>query len=183
MANCGENTRYKPYVGSCVISAATSFNEADRLLNDKICQILNMWVSGITCTNESSWIEDGMNRKLQVDARLSHGKYATMTDEDLYTENIEGAYIDPTNTEFTDTNALRIVCLSEGSSGITPSAETVMVYSVGGSVLSDLHIISYVPSSLRERVDMSIFVIYSLYITCGTFLVVTPVLFKWHAIP
>ena len=124
MANCGENTRYKPYVGSCVISAATSFNEADRLLNDKICQILNMWVSGITCTNESSWIEDGMNRKLQVDARLSHGKYATMTDEDLYTENIEGAYIDPTNTEFTDTNALRIVCLSEGSSGITPSVET-----------------------------------------------------------
>ena len=124
MPECGEGVEYHPYSTACVISGATSFMEADQLLNDQICQILTMWASGITCTNESSWIEDGMSRKLQVDTRLSYGKYATMTDEDLYTDNIDGAYIDPTNTEFTDTNALRIVCLDEDPSGVTPSVET-----------------------------------------------------------
>lgn len=83
-----------------------------------------MWVSGITCSNESSWIEDGMNRKLQVDTRLSHGKYADQTDDNLYIHTMNGDYIDPTMTEFTDTNVLRIVCLEEGPSGITPSIDT-----------------------------------------------------------
>ena len=124
MGGCGENTRYKPYAGACIISAATSFNEADKLLNDQICHILNMWVSGITCTNESTWVEYGENRKIQVDTRLSHGKYAEMVDENLYINNLNGDYIDPTGTEFTDTNALRIVCLEEGASGVTPDIRT-----------------------------------------------------------
>ena len=124
MPDCGEGAEYHPYPTACILSAATSFNEADQLLNDQICQILTMWVSGITCTNESSWIEDGMNRKLQVDTRLSHGNLAGMTDDDLYINNLNGDYIDPTGTEFTDTNALRIVCLEEGASGVTPSIET-----------------------------------------------------------
>ena len=124
MTECGEGTEYHPYPTACVISAATSFMEADQLLNDQICQILTMWVSGITCSNESTWIEDGMNRKLQVDTRLSHGKYADQTDDNLYIHNMTGDYIDPTTTEFTDTNVLRIVCLEEGPSGITPSIDT-----------------------------------------------------------
>lgn len=124
MPECGEGVEYHPYPTACVISAATSFMEADQLLNDQICQILTMWVSGITCTNESTWIEDGMNRKLQVDTRLSHGKYADQTDDNLYIHTMNGDYIDPTMTEFTDTNVLRIVCLEEGPSGITPSIDT-----------------------------------------------------------
>jgi hypothetical protein len=124
MANCGEGTSYHPYAGACVISAATSFNEADKLLNDQICEILNMWVSGLTCSNESTWIEDGDNRKIQVNTRLSHGKYGEMTDENLYINNLSGDYIDPTGNEFTDTNALRIICLEEAPSGITPSIES-----------------------------------------------------------
>jgi hypothetical protein len=124
MPDCGEGAEYHPYPTACVISAATSFSEADQLLNDQICQILTMWVSGITCTNESSWIEDGMNRKLQVDTRLSHGNVATMQDENLYIKTLNGDYIDPTNNEFTDTNALRIICLEEGPSGVTPSIDT-----------------------------------------------------------
>jgi hypothetical protein len=124
MGGCGENTRYKPYAGACIISAATSFDEADKLLNDQICHILTMWVSGVTCTNRSSWIEDGENRKLQVDTRLSHGKYSEMEETDLYINNLTGDYIDPTGNEFTDTNALRIVCLEEGPSGVTPSIDT-----------------------------------------------------------
>ena len=124
MQGCGEDTAYHPYVDACVISGATSFMEADQLLNDQICEILTMWVSGITCSNESSWIEDGMNRKLQVDTRLSRGRYAEMEDDNLYIHNLYGDYIDPTDTEFTDTNALRIVCLTEGPSGVTPSIDT-----------------------------------------------------------
>lgn len=124
MPDCGEGAEYHPYPTACVLSAATSFSEADQLLNDQICQILTMWVSGITCTNESSWIEDGMNRKLQVDTRLSHGNLATMQDENLYITTLNGDYIDPTNNEFTDTNALRIICLEEGPSGVTPSIDT-----------------------------------------------------------
>ncbi len=124
MPDCGEGAEYHPYPTACVLSAATSFSEADQLLNDQICQILTMWVSGITCTNESSWIEDGMNRKLQVDTRLSHGNVATMQDENLYITTLNGDYIDPTNNEFTDTNALRIICLEEGPSGVTPSIDT-----------------------------------------------------------
>lgn len=123
MPDCGEGVIYQPYQG-CVISEARSFYEADQMLNDQICQILTMWVSGITCSNESSWIEDGLNRKLQVDTRLSHGNLATMQDENLYIKTLNGDYIDPTNNEFTDTNALRIICLEEGPSGVTPSIDT-----------------------------------------------------------
>ena len=120
MPDCGEGVVYKPYQNACVISGATSFMEADQMLNDAICAILTMWVSGITCTNESEWVEDGANRKIEVHTRLSHGNGAEMTDEDLTIETFSGAYIDPTNTEFTDTNALRVVCLTEGGGGTIP---------------------------------------------------------------
>ena len=120
MPDCGEGVVYKPYQNACVISGATSFMEADQMLNDAICAILTMWVSGITCTNESEWVEDGANRKIEVHTRLSHGNGAGMSDEDLTIETFSGAYIDPTNTEFTDTNALRVVCLTEGGGGTIP---------------------------------------------------------------
>lgn len=124
LPECGEGAAYHPYPTACVISAATSFMEADQLLNDQICEILTMWVSGITCSNESTWVEDGMNRKLQVDTRLSHGKYADMVDDNMYIHNLDGDYIDPTNNEFTDTNALRIVCLTESPGGVIPDIKS-----------------------------------------------------------
>lgn len=124
MPDCGEGVVYKPYQNACIISGATSFMEADQMLNDAICAILTMWVSGITCTNESEWVEDGANRKIEVHTRLSHGNGAEMTDEDLTIETFSGAYIDPTNTEFTDTNALRIVCLTEGGGGTIPDIKS-----------------------------------------------------------
>ena len=124
LPQCGEGASYQPYQGSCVISAASSFYQADELLDNQICHILTMWTSGQTCTTNADWIEDGMNRKMQVDVRLSHGSIATETDNDLTINNLEGAYIDPTTTEFTDTNALRIVCLDEDPSGVTSSIES-----------------------------------------------------------
>ena len=124
MPECGEGAHYQPYVGSCIISAATSFNEADQMLNDQICEILTMWVSGITCTNESEWVEDGMNKKIQVHTRLSHGRFAQETDDEIFIKDLYGEYIDPTNIGFTDTNVLRIVCLDTEPSGTTPSVES-----------------------------------------------------------
>ena len=127
MPNCGSGITYQPYVDACVISAATSFMEADQMLNDQICELLTMWVSGLTCTNESQWVEDGANRKIQIYTRLSRGKYSEMTDDDIFIEQLEGPleYIDPTNREFTDTNVLRIACINEGPSGTTPSVASM----------------------------------------------------------
>lgn len=124
LPQCGEGASYQPYQGSCVISAASSFYEADELLDDQICYILTMWASGQTCTTNADWVLDGLNRKLQVDVRLSHGKYGTETDNDMLINSLEGNYIDPTTNELTDTNVLRIVCLDEGPSGITPAIES-----------------------------------------------------------
>ena len=125
LQNCGEGASYKPYISSCVISAATSFMEADKLLSDQICELLTMWVSGKTCTSESEWVEEGANKKMQVHVRLSRGNNAEMSDDDIVIENIDGDYIDPTRTEFTDTNALRIVCLTEGPGGTIPSVDSM----------------------------------------------------------
>jgi hypothetical protein len=99
--------------------------EADMMLNDQICEILTMWVSGKTCSTESTWVEDGKNRKVTTDVRLSRGKFAEMTDDDVYIKDLTGAYIDPTNHEFTDTNVLRIACIEEGPSGTTPSIDSM----------------------------------------------------------
>lgn len=125
MPNCGSGVTYQPYVDACIISGATSFMEADQMLNDQLCELLTMWVSGLTCTNESQWVEDGANRKIQIYTRLSRGRYAEQTDDDVYIKDLTGDYIDPTNNEFTDTNALRIVCLEEGPSGTTPDVASM----------------------------------------------------------
>jgi hypothetical protein len=123
MQGCGETAQYTPDIGSCVISAATSFMEADRMLGDQICEILEMWVSGETCTTKSDWVDDGANKKMLVDVKLSRGNDGTMTDDEIVIDNLTGDYIDPTNKEFTDTNALRIVCLTDGGS-VTPAIST-----------------------------------------------------------
>ena len=125
LPDCGEGASYKPYQGSCVISGATSFMEADMMLNDQICEILTMWVSGKTCSTESTWVEDGKNRKITTDVRLSRGRFSEQTDDDVYITDLTGAYIDPTNHEFTDTNVLRIACIEEGPSGTTPSIDSM----------------------------------------------------------
>jgi hypothetical protein len=113
-AGCGENIEYIPDPLSCVISGATSFMEADRFMAYQICEILEMWVSGMTCTSVSNWVDDGANKKMLVDVRASAGNMMTMTDDDLYITNLTGKTIETGVTEFNDTNVLRIVCLNEG---------------------------------------------------------------------
>lgn len=121
---CGEGIGYVADPLSCVISGATSFMDADKMMAYQICEILEMWVSGETCTTKSDWIDDGANKKMMVDVKLSRGNTGTMTDDEIVIENLNGDYIDPTGTEFTDTNALRIVCLQEGSGGVKPAVDT-----------------------------------------------------------
>jgi hypothetical protein len=126
MPNCGSGITYQPYVGACVISGASSFMEADQMLNDQICEIMEMWVSGETCTTKSEWVDDGANKKMVVDVKLSRGNGSSgeyVEDEEIIIDNLSGDYIDPTSTEFTDTNALRIVCLTDGG-GVVPSVDT-----------------------------------------------------------
>ena len=126
MPNCGSGVTYQPYVGACVISGASSFMEADQMLNDQICAIMGMWVSGETCTTKSEWVDDGTNKKMIVDVKLSRGNGEGdkfVEDEEIIIDNLSGDYIDPTSTEFTDTNALRIVCLTDGG-GVVPSIDT-----------------------------------------------------------
>ena len=85
-----------------------------------------MWVSGETCTTKSKWVEDGTNKKMIVDVKLSRGNGKGdkfVEDKEIIIDNLSGDYIDPTSTEFTDTNALRIVCLTDGG-GVVPSIDT-----------------------------------------------------------
>ena len=123
-AGCGENIVYEPDRDACIISGATSFYDADRLLNNELCHLLSFWVSGMTCTSLSYWLDEGLNRTLQVDVRASRGNEGRMTDEDIYITNVTGKTIEHGVNEFTDTNVLRMVCLTEGGGGIIPAVES-----------------------------------------------------------
>lgn len=123
-SGCGDGIEYVADPLSCVISGATSFMEADRMMAYQICEILEMWVSGETCTSISDWVDEGANKKMLVDVKASRGNTGTMTDDEITIQTLTGDYIDPTRTEFTDTNALRIVCLQDGGSGVKPAVDT-----------------------------------------------------------
>ena len=114
MPECGEGAAYPAYDG-CVISAATSFYEADTLLDDAVCLLMSKpEVAGSdTPSNHTSLEVIDKYAHINVDTRLSHGNGNGMTDDDLVISDNDGAYIDPTRTEFTDTNAIRIVNIAD----------------------------------------------------------------------
>jgi len=120
MPVCGEDAAYPVYDG-CVISAATSFYEADKLLDQAVCELMGKsTVAGSDTPSNHTSIEkiDDLDH-INVDTRLSHGSLNGMSDDDLVITDASGAYIDPTRTEFTDTNALRIISIS-GESADSP---------------------------------------------------------------
>jgi len=122
MSSCGESSSYIRGTG-CIISAATSFSEADQMLNDAFCQFIDGWeVYGFdTPSTHTDWLKIGQNRHMLVDVRLSHGLNAYessgMTDDDLTISDFRGDYIEPTVSGFSDTNVLRIVDLKQGKTG------------------------------------------------------------------
>ena len=110
MPDCGEGAVYPVYRG-CIISAATSLYEADEILNDEVCNIIDglLFLETDTPSNHAAVSMYGRNRYFKVDTRLSHGTANGMEDEELVISTHDGVYIDPTRTEFTDTNVIRLV--------------------------------------------------------------------------
>ena len=93
---------YSPEALGCVISGATSMLDADKLLDEAICELrtdlLNI-LSGSDTPTSHMYFDD----KLKTDVRLSHGNTIPgMPDSEL-------TITSTTDDEITDTNALRIV--------------------------------------------------------------------------
>ena len=119
--DCGENTEYVRDTG-CIISAATSFEEADKLLNDAVCELIDKWyIYGFdTPSTHTDWKIIGQNQHMLVDARLSHGINAYgngMTDDELLIKDYNDEFIEPGLSAFSDTNVIRIVDISKAKSG------------------------------------------------------------------
>ena len=113
MKGDGTPYQYEPNQGTRYISAATSFNSADIILDNKLKEIeddVNDLMVGSDSPTSHIYVEvDGNNRKLKSDARLSHGNTTGMTDDELIITDVNGGMVEPNVNEFTDTNVLRII--------------------------------------------------------------------------
>lgn len=113
MKGDGTPYQYEPNQGTRYISAATSFNSADIILDNKLKEIeddVNDLMIGSDSPTSHIYVEvDGNNRKLKSDARLSHGNTTGMTDDELIITDVNGGMVEPNVNEFTDTNVLRII--------------------------------------------------------------------------
>ena len=113
------DVKYTPHEDAHLISAATSMNSADVILDNELYKVGEnvTAISGMVTTVEAALTSgaltptanlhaDGVdgNKKLQVDVRLSHGKGSTMTDENLTITSTD-------SPEFSEENALRKVAL------------------------------------------------------------------------
>ena len=113
------DVKYTPHEDAHLISAATSMNSADVILDNELYKVGEnvTAISGKVTTVEAALTSgaltptanlhaDGVdgNKKLQVDVRLSHGKGSTMTDENLTITSTD-------SPEFSEENALRKVAL------------------------------------------------------------------------
>lgn len=111
----GEPYKYQPNMASKVISAATSFYNADELLDGALASMIDAWnelmLGSDTSTLRIFAKDIGRNRHLFGDVRLSHGKNNTMSDEELTITAM-------TSEEFSETNMLRNVnILDDGHGG------------------------------------------------------------------
>lgn len=124
-----------PTTQGCLLSTATTFANADAILEEAICSLMGMATKGserpTTSTKviqDPSYPEDPDKKIIVVDARLSHGndRGRWQEDEDLVITDYNGDCIESgdsvcTYSEFTDTNVLRIVDLT--SLGFVPESK------------------------------------------------------------
>ena len=113
--DCNEPIVY-PKTQGCLLASATTFAEADAILEAALCSIKDNIILGEhTPTNEVRVEHDGLNTLIMADARLSHGntRETWQTDEQLNIIDYQGSLIEKDKYEFTDTNVLRIVDLTE----------------------------------------------------------------------
>ena len=127
-----------PSSKGCLLSGATSYADADLILEEAVCMLMKMMVGSDTASANMEVIQEGMNQWFEVNVRLSHGNgraqeggdggegYKTywQSDSDLYINNYVGNIIEPGYKEFSDTNVLRIVDLTdeETSLGYKPTS-------------------------------------------------------------
>ena len=105
-ANCDSNVVY-PKTQGCMLSAATSFAEADAMLETELCKLIHRdFIGEKTPTATLTVTDDGSDKKFQADVRLSHGN-----DESKWQTDAELKLTSTSDPEFTDTNVLREIAL------------------------------------------------------------------------
>lgn len=105
VGNCSEVILY-PKTEGCLLNSATTYANADAILEKSVCELLKMMVDTNTPSASMRVVQYGNNQHFEVDVRLSHGNTKAMTDEEL---TITGV----TQEEFTDTNVLRLVAFDD----------------------------------------------------------------------
>lgn len=132
--SCDKAINY-PVSQGCLLSSATTFAQADLILEEAICSLMSMVMKGserpTTSTKiiqDPAYLEDPDKKIIVVDTRLSHGNDSGrwQEDEDLVITDYNGGCIESgdsacTYSEFTDTNVLRIVDLT--SLGFVPESK------------------------------------------------------------
>lgn len=132
--SCDKAINY-PVSQGCLLSSATTFAQADLILEEAICSLMSMVMKGserpTTSTKiiqDPDYLEDPDKKIIVVDTRLSHGNDSGrwQEDEDLVITDYNGGCIESgdsacTYSEFTDTNVLRIVDLT--SLGFVPESK------------------------------------------------------------
>ncbi len=103
----------------CLLKEVKSFAEADKVLESAVCALQNMMVDAQSPTNETKIETIGLNKYIKVNTRLSHGKDYHSWGEDNEFE-ITNYDVDDENTEFTDTNVLRVVDVTGHEIGLKP---------------------------------------------------------------
>lgn len=111
---CNAEISY-PITQGCLLSAATSYANADELLESALCNIGSLINGKESVSTSINMDDDGFS----VDVKLSHGNSNGMSDSELVITDLSGETIEQGYNEFTDTNVLRIVDLT--SIGIEPS--------------------------------------------------------------
>ena len=117
VGNCGNAIAY-PQTAGCLLSSATSFANADAILEDAVCELINSKLEGSETPTTSTKLEN--DKDITVDVRLSHGSdyQHWQTDDDLTIKDYAGECVESgtsgcLQSEFTDTNVLRIVDLTD----------------------------------------------------------------------
>ena len=123
--NCDKVINY-PTTEGCLLSSATTFANADAILEEAVCILMSAGINGSERPTTSTQViqdtlhpDDPNKKMISVDVRLSHGNDIGkwQEDEDLLITDYNGDCIESdgsgcTYSEFTDTNVLRIVDLT-----------------------------------------------------------------------
>ena len=134
VGDCDRVINY-PASQGCLLSNATSFAQADLILEDAVCALMKMGMNGserpsasVKVMQDPLYPDDPDKKFIAVDVRLSHGNDMGkwQSDEDLTITDYDGDCVESGDSgceysEFTDTNVLRIVDFT--SMGFDPESE------------------------------------------------------------